>query len=307
MKHTSVALTAFLGVALAASPLAAFAEDSASLNTSGYVQTSGGGESSQGVRVDARVRAALPFLNGDRSKADFEEKARALGLRNGSNTPEHRATTTRPVADLATLKAQALAEITSRVTHLQAQIERINKMERLSADQKASIVVELNAQIASLTTLKAKIAADTDLATLREDMKSITKAYRVYAVTMPKAAIIAAADRIMTVSAQMDTISIKLSERVAAATSTIATTALADFKIKVADAKVQAQAAVSLVSALVADNGDAAIAASNQAALKSAKAKIDAGQADLKAARKDMETIMKAVRGKGEVHASAGN
>ncbi|MEK7201886.1 MAG: hypothetical protein AAB737_04600 [Patescibacteria group bacterium] len=208
--------------------------------------------------------------------------------------------------DITVVKARATKEIDGRITRLNAQIARIGTMERLSAEQKASITAELNAQVAALTTLKATIAAETDIAAVKEDLKSITKAYRVYAVTMPKAAITAASDRIMHIVAQMEGFATKLSARVVAAGSSEATAALSDFNLKVADAKVQAQAAASLVAGLSADNGDAAIAASNTAALKSAKEKIDAAQADLKAARKDIGIILSAIKGKSEVKAEAG-
>ena len=307
MKKTSVALTAFLGLALAANPLAAFAQDdTVSTNASARVEVDGGGlPNAKGILHDLKARL------DERKKGDIDQK-----FRMGSDTPAWHGSTTRPErgedngkhmgTDLASLIARGTSEIGKRIDSLQAQITRIGKMERLSADQKASITAELNAQITSLTALKAKISADTDIAVVKEDMKSITKEFRVYMVTMPKAAIIAASDRIMHVVGQMETFATKLADRVGTTGSAEATAALADFNAKIADAKVQAQAGASLVANLAPDNGDTIVAEANKTALKNAKAKIDAGQADLKAARKDMETIMKAVRGNSEAHASAG-
>ncbi len=231
-----------------------------------------------------------------------------LKERMGSTTrPERMGSTTREER-----KAEAVGKvqdkggekIDERIKRMQEQLARISKMERLSDEQKASISAEINAQITALTELKAKIATETSTTTLKELTQSITKSYRVYAVTMPKAAITAAADRIMTVVAQMESLSTKLSARIDAAKTagtevTAAETAYADFTAKIADAKVQAQAAASAVAGLSADNGDTAVQASNAEALKAAKAKIDAAQEDLKAARKDVDTILKAVKGTG--------
>ena len=304
MKQLPIIASAFLGVVIAASPLAAFAEYSVDADTSVRAEASveqkdgpRGFLQGIGARFDARGEAKVE------QKARLEERREASSTERGIRKDEKRMEKS---DDIAVVKARATKEIDGRITRLNAQIARIGAMERLSAEQKASITAELNAQVAALTTLKATIAAETDIAAVKEDLKSITKAYRVYAVSMPKAAITAASDRIMHIVAQMEGFATKLSARVAAAGSSEATAALSDFNLKVADAKVQAQAAASLVAGLSADNGDATIAASNAQALKSAKAKIDAAQADLKAARKDIGTILSAIKGKSEVKAEAG-
>ncbi len=74
---------------------------------------------------------------------------------------------------------------------------------------------------------------------------------------------------------------------------------MADFQAKVADAKVQAQAASDLVADLKADNGDQTALLTNLSALKSARAKLQTAHADLVAARKDMAAIIGGVKGKG--------
>lgn len=298
MKKTPLASIALLALVVAASPLAANAEESVQVDTSARVEVSGGRDQKPergGIFNDLKLR-----LEG-RAEKD-KDKNKGEGFRNGSGTPDRHASSTRPNEGekgqtIEQVKARATAQIDKRIGHMNEQIARIAKMERLSAEQKASITAELTAQVTALTALKAKIAAETDIAAVREDMKSITKEFRVHAVTMPKAAITAAADRIMSIVAKMETFSAKLSERVTAANSAEATAAFADFTAKIGDAKVQAQAAASLVANLQADNGDATIAASNAAAIKSAKEKIDAAREDLKAARKDIGIILKEVKG----------
>ena len=311
MKKLSTVLPLLLGAVLITSPLAVFADEGAddaaeaSVSTTGSAEVSG---DSRGHNEDLLRRKADFIERAAKERRDVQERYR-MGL-HGSTTGERPASTSMPRKehmengekgkDPVKMQERGSENIDKRIERLQEQVARIAKMERLSAEQKASITAELNAQIASLTGLKASIAAETDPTKIKELMQSVTKEHRVYAVTMPKAAITAAADRIMTVVAKMESFATKLAERVTASGSAEAQTALTDFTAKIAGAKVEAQAAASLVADLQADNGDAAVAASNTAAIKSAKEKIDAARADLKAAREDIRIILKAVRGTGE-------
>src|SRR5260221_6677463 len=87
---------------------------------------------------------------------------------------------------MARLKTRAENEIDRRVAGLTKLIDRINGIQRLSADQKTTLVSQLQAEISALNSLKAKIASDTDIATLRTDVQSIVKSYRIYALFIPK-------------------------------------------------------------------------------------------------------------------------
>jgi hypothetical protein len=197
------------------------------------------------------------------------------------------------------------AEIDARIAKLTEALNRINSLEKLTADAKASLIATLTDQITKLTALKAQIAAGTSTTTLKTDVQSITKDFRVYALVLPKAAITAAADRVVTISGQMEGLSAKLSERITAAQAagadvSAAQTALADFTTKVADAKTQAQTAATAVANLTPDNGDKTKLEANTAVLKAAQAQIKTAQEELKAARADIETILKSIKGKGE-------
>lgn len=312
MKKISTILPLLLGAVIITSPLAVFANEGAddaaeaSVTATGSVETETDSRGRNEGRNDERRVDMIE--RAVKERREMQDRYR-MGL-HGSTTGERPASTSMPRKehmengekgrDPVKMQARGSENVDQRIKRLQEQVARIAKMERLSADQKASITAELNAQIASLTTLKASIAAETDPAKIKELMQSVTKEHRVYAVTMPKAAITAAADRIMNVVAKMESFSAKLSERVTASGSAEAATTLTDFTAKLADAKVQAQAAASLVANLQPDNGDATVAAANTAAIKSAKEKIDAARADLKAAREDIRIILKAVRGTGE-------
>ncbi len=204
-------------------------------------------------------------------------------------------------------------EIDRRVTNLNALIARVGQMKNLSDTDKASIAGTLNAQVTALGQLKTKIDADADATTLKADVKSITDSYRIYALIIPQGAIIAAADRVVTVSTTLHLIAAKLTSRIqsaqgAGADVTAANTLFADYNAKVADAQVQAQSAVTAIVPLTPDNGDTKIAASNASTLKAAHAKIQAAQQDLVTARQDATKILaefQKIEASGSASASA--
>lgn len=195
-------------------------------------------------------------------------------------------------------KERANEEIARRIENLTKFSTEISKMKHISTDDQSALKTTLDTQISSLTALQAKIAADEATSTLRSDIQSISKSYRIYALVIPQSAILAAADRILEIAAQMEKLNTRLSERVKANGSTGNLTAmLSDFNAKIADAKVQANAAIALVLDLKPDNGDEAILKSNMSALKDAKVKVQLGQKDLQAAREDARKIVMTVAG----------
>lgn len=204
---------------------------------------------------------------------------------------------------------RADAAVENRINLLEKLSERIDSMKRISSDDRNSLSAEISAQITALTELKARIASDTSTTSVKADAKSIAPDFRIYALVAPKAAITAGADRVLAITTQMTTVGTKLEARISDAKAagkdmTTSDAAYADFQAKVADAKTEAQAAITLVADLQVDNGDATVRASNTAALKSAREKLKAADADLRAARTDMKTIILAIKGTG-VHAEA--
>ncbi len=216
------------------------------------------------------------------------------------------------VSESVHMGARADARIDARTNALQKLSDHIDGAKRLSDGMKTSLSATLAVQIQELADLKAKIGSDTSTSSMRDDAGKIRPEFRTFALVLPKTAITAGSDRVLAIATQMDTIGAKLNTRIteASASSTVnvsaAQTAYADYTAKVADAKVQANAAAALVVNLAPDNGDKTIFASNSAALKSAAAKLKAAQADLKAARADITTILKVLKGTGvKVHVEA--
>jgi hypothetical protein len=186
------------------------------------------------------------------------------------------------------------AALNARVSLLRNLAARIERMKRLGDDDKAALNAQIQAQLADLN------ASTTSSTTLKMHM-------RAFAVIAPRAAIMAAGDRIIAIVDAMDTVSDKLAARIDAAKAagkdvSASESAYADFKVKIADAQVQANAAIDLVEDLKASDVDQAALDADKKAITEARAKIKTAAADLKAARKDMKTIIEGTKG---VHATA--
>lgn len=214
-----------------------------------------------------------------------------------------RATTTQDKA-----RERGEKEIERRVENLNKMIFRIGEMKRLTLSDKSALSADLQVQIDALAALKLKLAGSATT-TLKADLKSITDSHRIFALIMPKTAILASVDRIHVLVNQMETLGTKFETLIANASTTAnvstAQTALADYKTKVANAEIQADAAASLVANLKPDNGDKNVQKANLQALKDAKAKIQLAHRNLVAARKDINTIRKSLKGEIEIHASS--
>lgn len=219
----------------------------------------------------------------------------------GSSTPKEKKNEAKKEAAVTRLIEKGDKAIEARVEALNKLKNRIQEMKLVSADNKASLASQLDNQIASLNTLKAKIDAATDLPTLKEDVKSITGSFRIFALMIPQGRIIAAADRLSTVIGDLTVVANKLQARIAEAQTAgkdvaSLTAIMTDLNAKLVDAKTQAEAAVSHSIGLTPDNGDKTILASNKDALKLSHKDIQVGQQDIVAVRKDIEAIRKGLR-----------
>jgi hypothetical protein len=207
-------------------------------------------------------------------------------------------------ASLTKGMARADQEITRRITNLNSASARIAEAKTISSSEKSSIQANLSTEIGNLTSLKAKIDADTDASILKTDVQSITVDYRVYLLVLPQTRILAGSDRVSTIVSDMQTLAPKLETRITAAQNAGknvngAESAYTDMQAKIADANTQSSAAVSETASLTPDQGNATTEASNKVAVKDAAAKIKVATTDLKAARADIKTIESAVKGVG--------
>lgn len=289
MKTFNRITTVAIGASLALTPMLALADTTVDAQTNTSVR---GGflsgiyhNDETGVKVegDASMHASSSV---EKDKNDKENNGLHLGqMKKGENMGAH-----------------VDNSIDARISSLTKLSARLSESKQLTAEQKTHFVAMIQAQIDALVALKAKIGNDVSTSTMHDDAGHIRSEFRTYALVLPRATILASSDRILNIAANMDTIGAKLNTRITAAASssvnvTAARASYADYLAKVADAKVQAQAAASLVANLSADTGDKTVFATNTAALKAAAAKLEVARADLKAARKDMSDILKVVKG----------
>jgi seryl-tRNA synthetase len=123
-------------------------------------------------------------------------------------------------------------------------LTRVNSLTRLSADQKTALTNNINSNITGLTTLKAKIDADTDVTTALADVKSIYGTYRVYAEFDPQTNMLATSDTLTKAIDELTQLATKLQSRITDAGAKgnnvdSLKTLLANMQAKIADAKTQ--------------------------------------------------------------------
>ena len=95
---------------------------------------------------------------------------------------------------LAQVQQAGAAATARRISSLDTAIPKITNNEYLTSAHRSEILGVLNADLAGMQSLSAKIAADTVLAQAIADYRSIFTEYRVYAVALPQAHYAAAAD-----------------------------------------------------------------------------------------------------------------
>lgn len=208
-----------------------------------------------------------------------------------------------------TAKERADQEIQRRIDSLNTLTLRIQEMIKLSAEQKSALRASINAQITSLNDLKNKIDADTELDVLKADIKSIATSYRIYLLIIPQAHIMVAAEKLKVAADASSALAAKLSTRIDADGAsgkdvTKEKTALGDMQAKIADAVLQADAAIALVAGLTPDEGDKAKQEANTKALKDARGKIKTGLKDIAEAREAARTIVKGLTGNANLNAT---
>ncbi|HSX28169.1 MAG TPA: hypothetical protein VLF60_01835 [Candidatus Saccharimonadales bacterium] len=118
---------------------------------------------------------------------------------------------------LANIKTKGDAEITRRLTALNTLSGKITAAKKLTTTDKATLTAEVTAEVSGLTALKTKLDGETSIAAAAADAQSILTEYRVYALIMPKVALIKTADDQQAVQAKLTALAAKIQTRLTTA------------------------------------------------------------------------------------------
>lgn len=204
-----------------------------------------------------------------------------------------------PASKLEDLKKRADLEISRRTDALNRLITKINNFKRLSSVQKSDLTSQVQTQIDSLNALKTKIDADTDITTLRADVKSIVTDYRIYVFFIQDINLIAAAERMGTAIDNLTILSGKLQTRIQDAQSkgndvSELNAKYSDMQTQLTNAKVLVDEVNSKLSGLSAAGYPA-----NKTSLEDSKTKLKTAFADLKNSYQDAFQIIRLLKGLG--------
>lgn len=203
------------------------------------------------------------------------------------------------------LRTRADNEIDRRIASLNNILNILTNAKHLNSDQVSALNASIQTEVNDLNTLKSKIDADTDITTLRTDVQSIVKDYRVYLLFIPKVHILSAADKILNLTDLLNAadsgLIAKLQSRIndaknAGHDTTSLQNTLTDLQNKVNDAVSQANNAISTVTPLTPDGYPG-----NKTTLTSARTMIKTAMTDLQTVRTDAKTIIQELRSFGSV------
>ena len=187
--------------------------------------------------------------------------------------------------DVGTVKARAHEAISRRLQTLARLTSRVHDNRYLSDAHRAALTDLFAAQTRGLTALDAKIQADTDLETLKADVKSIVTDYRVYLLTVPKTHLVIGADTELAAAAKLDQVAARLQTKIDAAAAagkdvTAAQGHLDAMKAKVGEVRAAASGVPDSVLPLVPQDYPG-----NKPALEAAQTSLKTGRSSLQSAR----------------------
>ncbi len=127
------------------------------------------------------------------------------GIKNEMTRLENRASKSAANQSLRLSKIKERADklITNRINELNRLLNKISNNKRLSPQEKTSLSSDIQTDINSLTTLKAKIDADTDVDPAKADTKQIITNYYIYKIFVPKVRLLITIANMQTLSANI--------------------------------------------------------------------------------------------------------
>lgn len=197
---------------------------------------------------------------------------------------------------ITNLKAAAAKMVNTRLADIDRLINKINGLSVITGSDKTALVAILGNAKSGLETLSTKIQADTDLATLKTDIKSIFTGYKIYEVVNPKVSGLIVADRISALITKLEATATKLSSLVTTVKdsgkdTTQMASLFSDYQTQVTAAQSQIAAAKTSFTAM--DVTDPTAARSD---FEAGKADLKNAMTDLQNARKDLQQIIPLLR-----------
>lgn len=142
---------------------------------------------------------------------------------NAQNTILNPNKTTRPILNstrsaenqekrLDKIKEHAKRLIENRISSLNNLLQRINNNSKLSTEEKTLLSSQVQAEIDALNLLKAKIEADTDIETARQNTRKIITDHYIYRVFIPKIQLLITIDNLQALSVKLSETTVKIQE-----------------------------------------------------------------------------------------------
>ena len=225
----------------------------------------------------------------------------AAALVAGAGAPAFASTSTpsptpKTARTLVSVQAAAKMATDKRETALNAAIAKLDAAKGISASDTATLVDRLNSDLAGMKTIEAKVATDTTLAAASADFTTIFTTYRVFAVAIPQARIVAGIDRATSIDIPKLTASqTKLAAMLAGKDASKSTAALqselADMTTQIAAANTELSGASAKVLAITPADYN-----TNKTVVTSARASVKTAEDALKRARADRKAILTALK-----------
>lgn len=198
-------------------------------------------------------------------------------------------TSTNDASKVQQIITRGNTEITRRLTTLGTLSASVNAATKLTPTDKTNLLSEINSEISGLTSLKTQLDATTDITSARASAQSIFSDYRVYALVVPKVALVKAADSQQTTETKLTDLATKLQTRLSAAQSSGKNVATLQSELSDMTSKTNAAQSVSSnIETTVAElqpsdyNSDHSILSGDRDQLKAAQANITAAITDAK-------------------------
>jgi hypothetical protein len=199
-------------------------------------------------------------------------------------------------ARLATIQAVAKVAITARLSALNATIPVVTANPVITDADRATLLATLNHDVDGLTTLEAKIAADSTVTAAQADYQSIFTGFRVYALALPQVRYATAVDDITALALPkltnaQSTLASLLAGADAAKNTAAVQAAMTDLATQITAITTTTNGLSASVLALTPAQYDA-----NHALLSQPRAKLVQARADVRSATADIATVLKALQ-----------